>query len=856
MASKTGCIINNGMPQEAPEDVINRISDHLAKKYPLLSPAQALAALPETERNAWIGSLTVDQQAALEFTWPFWARPNQREPKGRYKTLLLLAGRGYGKTRTASEIVRGWVESGEKKHIALVGANAADIRDTMVEAVYKQGSGIMQVCPPWNMPHFSPTKKTIVWNNPNYKSYGAVCSLYSGEEPAGLRGPSHDGAWVDEVCFIAGTQIRTETGEQSIESVDVGTLVWTRDGLHRVVKTSAHVDDDIYTVNFSDGNHITGTGSHPIWNTTKQCFVPIRRMQIGDTLYTCQSLVSSRILSGTENAGGSTEATTAIEEESYCTEKSTRTLMGIFQMAWKYITRTVTSLTMTCPISKHYQKPNTAHSTVLSAKDTPNGDLNGVVPLDRLSGRRGSVTSLERYSAGCAQLFSLLRHITTKCIFVPVNALHRQLGILRNILWKRCVCIVKRYFVSRYTARAEVNNIALSSVHTQLLVQSGKKSLSVEYELPKYGSAESAVVCTSTANPRAQSSAGIVTVVKLQRHSYKRVVYNLEVERCPEYFANGVLVHNCKMKYSDTVMHMLKFTMRRGDNPQIIISTTPKPVPYLIELLKMAQESIDDGTNDIIVVKGSTYENKANLSSEFIKDINQMYEGTTLGRQEIYADLILGADGALWNLEMIDDHRLRPDSDGNMHIPTLQRIIIAVDPQTGYRVDTEKSAASDHGKTMTGIVAVGISMPIRGLPQHAYVLGDYSMNGKPEQWAKEISRVYKMHNASLVVVEQNQGGQMIASVIRSVDPLVRIKLVTAVKKKHERAIPVAAKYEQGRVHHCGVLANLETEMILYEPGDEENKKSPNRMDALTWGVRYLLIDGTRAAVGVAINRVI
>ncbi len=508
MASKHGCLPHIGTTQETAEEAAARISDFLAKKFPEQSPAEALAGLPLNERMQWLSTLGPAEQAALEYEWGFWARPNQREPKVPYKVWLILSGRGYGKTKTAAETVRNWVESGEKKHIALIGANAADVRDTMVEAIYKQGSGIMQVCPPWNMPHYSPTKKLVTWTNPNYKSYGAVCSLYSAEEPDGLRGPSHDGAWIDE---------------------------WA------------------------------------------------------------------------------------------------------------------------------------------------------------------------------------------------------------------------------------------------------------------------------------------------------------------------------KQRYGDVVWSMLKFTLRRGDNPQTVISTTPKPVPFLIEMLKEAQESKDAGLIDIIVTKGSTYENRANLSTSFLHDINEMYEGTDLGRQEIYADLILGSEGALWNMAMIDDFRLRANRDGMMQIPTLERVIIAVDPQTGYKIDTEKSKTAN-GKTLTGIIAAGSSMRVKGMPQHAYILGDRSMNGKPEDWGKAVIDAYKFFDASLIVAEQNQGGQMIASVLRSIDPKARIQLVTATKKKHERAIPVVAKYQQGRVHHCGVFGDLEFEMINYEPGDEEHKKSPNRMDGCVWAVRYLLVDSLRAGAGISISR--
>lgn len=303
-------------------------------------------------------------------------------------------------------------------------------------------------------------------------------------------------------------------------------------------------------------------------------------------------------------------------------------------------------------------------------------------------------------------------------------------------------------------------------------------------------------------------------------------------------------------------MSMLKFTLRRGDNPQTVISTTPKPVKILIDLVKIAQECEADGTYDVIITKGSTYENKANLATEFLRDINQQYEGTTLGRQEIYADILLGSDGALWTLGLIDMFRIRSLAE----VPSLRQVVIAIDPQTGYKQDKDvavrrlrKLARS----TETGIVAVGASMPIRGMPQHAYILDDYSLNAKPEEWAKVAVNAYRFYGQrypTRIIAESNQGGEMIRSVIRAVDPSVQVQLVTATTKKHERAIPVVAKYEKGLVHHVGVMADLEQEQTLYEPGDEDDRMSPNRMDALVWGVRYLLVDGIRAGAGIAIKR--
>ncbi len=231
----------------------------------------------------------------------------------------------------------------------------------------------------------------------------------------------------------------------------------------------------------------------------------------------------------------------------------------------------------------------------------------------------------------------------------------------------------------------------------------------------------------------------------------------------------------------------------------------------------------------------------------------EQYEGTSLGRQELYADIVLGSEGSLWSMDLIDDNRIRMNRDGTLLLPSFGRTVIGVDPQTGYRIDSDLNIKTTKS-TLTGIVPVAAGIQVRGQNLHAYVLADDSINGKPEQWGNAVVRSYRRHDAVLVCAERNQGGLMIESVIRSIDPTVKVYLLTAVGKKHERAIPVVTKYEQNRVHHIGVLADLESEMLRYEPGDEDLKRSPNRMDAMVHGVRHLLVDGKRAGAGISITR--
>lgn len=153
------------------------------------SEAESLASLPETEQAEILNKLTDKESAALAFDWTFWARPSQLAPQGNWRTWLLKSGRGFGKTRAGAEFVRGIVEQGEAKYIAIVAPTAADARDVMVEGE----SGILSISPPWNRPVYEPSKRRLTWPN------GAKATLYSADEPDRLRGPQHDLAWCDEV---------------------------------------------------------------------------------------------------------------------------------------------------------------------------------------------------------------------------------------------------------------------------------------------------------------------------------------------------------------------------------------------------------------------------------------------------------------------------------------------------------------------------------------------------------------------------------------------------------------------------------------------------------------------------------
>lgn len=259
-------------------------------------------------------------------------------------------------------------------------------------------------------------------------------------------------------------------------------------------------------------------------------------------------------------------------------------------------------------------------------------------------------------------------------------------------------------------------------------------------------------------------------------------------------------------------LDQLHFGLRLGVNPRLIVTTTPRPVPLLRGLL---------GKSGVHVTRGNTFENADNLAPAALAELKSRYDGTRLGRQELYAELVDDVPGALWSHSQLDALRVK-------QAPPLIRIIIAIDPAvtSGAKADS------------TGIVAAGI-----GEDQHAYVLQDATLQAAPHQWARKAVALYESLGADLVIGEVNQGGDLVESVLRTIAPHLPYRAVRANRGKLLRAEPVAALYEQGKVHHVGSHAQLEDEMTRFAPGPSglSEQNSPDRVDALVWAISELML---------------
>lgn len=279
-----------------------------------------------------------------------------------------------------------------------------------------------------------------------------------------------------------------------------------------------------------------------------------------------------------------------------------------------------------------------------------------------------------------------------------------------------------------------------------------------------------------------------------------------------------------KWRYAQETWDMLQFGLRMGDKPKQAITTTPRPIPIIKQLL--AQEG-----QGVYVTRGRTLDNRANLAPDFIRVIQRRYEGTRLGRQELDAEILDDVPGALWTRRMLDESRIPLKPNGSLpKLPVMQRIVVAIDP--AITAPTDGVVLDETAET--GIMVCGLGIDGRG-----YVFEDLTCRLGPDGWARRAVAGYDIYHADCIVAEVNQGGAMVESVLRSVRQTIPLQLVRASRGKVTRAEPVAALYAQGRISHVGTWAELEDQMVLFTPFGIEGSTTADRVDALVWAFTEL-----------------
>ena len=268
---------------------------------------------------------------------------------------------------------------------------------------------------------------------------------------------------------------------------------------------------------------------------------------------------------------------------------------------------------------------------------------------------------------------------------------------------------------------------------------------------------------------------------------------------------------------------MIQFGLRQGDNPQALITSTPRGLQFLRTL---------EADPTTVTTTGSTYENAQNLAPRFIERVRAKYEGTRLGLQEISAIILDDNPGALWKRKQIDAKRLTLAQYAALGVQ-IRKTVVALDPST----------TANRNSDMAGIVAVSCGMcSCGGAPDlHGFVLEDATDIYSPEQTCSTVAEVYRRRSANQVIGETNQGGDWILALLRTHPEAktLSFKGVHAKDGKRLRAEPVSSLYEQGKVHHVGMFAKLEDRMCSWNP--KETDESPDDIDALVHGLTDLLV---------------
>jgi predicted phage terminase large subunit-like protein len=261
-------------------------------------------------------------------------------------------------------------------------------------------------------------------------------------------------------------------------------------------------------------------------------------------------------------------------------------------------------------------------------------------------------------------------------------------------------------------------------------------------------------------------------------------------------------------EYDQDTWDMLCFGLRLGPKPQVIITTTPKPRKLMSALIQDPRTTI---------TRGSTYDNKDNLAESFLTAVEARYEGTRLGRQELYGELLEDNPDALWQPSMIDGQRIKAEASID-----YSRIVVGIDPAV-----TSGEAADETGIIVAAADEAG----------HYYILDDLSGRYTPDEWARVAVKLYDEWKADRIVAEVNQGGDMVEHTLRTVRKGVPFKGVRATRGKRVRAEPISALYEQAKVSHVGIFTKLEDQMCSFSPDSYDG--SPDRLDALVWALTEL-----------------
>ncbi|MDQ8706823.1 terminase family protein [Streptomyces sp. LHD-70] len=289
---------------------------------------------------------------------------------------------------------------------------------------------------------------------------------------------------------------------------------------------------------------------------------------------------------------------------------------------------------------------------------------------------------------------------------------------------------------------------------------------------------------------------------------------------------------------AQSVYDMLWFCLREAPSPQVVISTTPKPLPHIRRLVERGRTTPSASRPGVVLTTGRMEDNRANLSAAALAELDSEYGGTRLGQQELDGVLLEDVEGALWKQWMFEVEGFRV---ARAAVPPLDRLVVAVDPAVTTAEDADFTAFTVAGRSYPLEQMYGDRRP-RG-----YLLHTEQDRYTPTAAMRRAATLYHEHQADCVVIEANNGGEYLPALLEAVDPTVQWRIVHATRNKRARAAPVAMLYEQSRITHAGparTFAALEEQMTAYVGASEHEEKSPDLLDSAVWALTDLFLDSS------------
>lgn len=788
---------------------------------------EQLAELPEAERALALAGMDPE---TLLWDWSVWGRPEQQAPEGDWNIWMYLAGRGAGKTRSAAEWVREQAKhtnTGQRR-FALVARTAADVRDVIVEGE----SGIINVSPPSERPLYEPSKRRLTWPNGNT----ATCFCVTPDTEA----------FTKERGWVAYTEL-------SINDLILTLNTDTEMAEWKPVKEihTFNVEDEPVAVFGGRFHKSVSTMEHRWPVKLRNGKVKITRTKniIANEEHTKTRLITSSVLSGLPTNKTLSDSLVALCGW-YLTEGtlSPSNTIAIFQSSSVNADKCLEiENLLTLLFGPQRSKQSNTGQRVQGKTWIQYPPSSGRDVITYHLDYEASLDILQWFEQGNEKVptISFLQLLTVEQLEIFISACMDGDGHRRGSSGS---------FEQKSSKRRDAVGYALTLLgwsHQYTERKTKYKddyytSYGVHYRKGRYttlprqvneSDSKGRLWSSDRSTYSTETFTGVVWCPTVENSTWfarkdGKTFFTGNTADEPDSLRGPQFTHAWGDEVAAwrqtpdaagmTAFDNLRVGTRLGANPKIMITTTPKRVPLLYKLIEEAKGG------RVVISRGSTMDNSGNLSGAYLDAITGVYAGTRLAQQELYGEMLDSVEGALWTDELIELNR-----QNALPLNTPLRCI-GVDP-----------SVAENPRDECGIVVVASTGERDLYKRQAWVLEDASVHGSPEVWANRVVAMARKWGCP-VIAEVNQGGALVRNAINAIDPNIKVLEVHSKYGKQLRAEPVVLGYEQGRVHHIGFLAELESQMLSWIPGEG---KSPDRVDALVHALTALMIKPPAGFVG-------